>query len=489
MWHQKILRGITIFSAVWILRLGTGLLTSACLYRYFGPSLMGLLAVGSSVLGLISFIVIETDVVVVPRLAGSGSPQAAHRIVWSNYLIKAVCRLLVGLLMFAVAGAAQTFYGFEGLREIIVALGIVQIVGIAASPIGPEVLQGLLQYRRYLWQAVLMMAAQIGAAAYTILTHQGVIGYILCGAVGDLVVSAYNWGLYAGIRRTLGWKDAPIGYSVVWSDAISLTQRSIPVSLNQILYKSYLNMGTLFAGKWFSTVTIGHLSFALNVVNKVNSAVNTMVSTAFLPVFGELKERARNELEELYERGYHTVLLLTAVATVLLAVFARQIALLLGGPEYLPAATLLQLLTVQLIFRVPLQILRMLYLSMEKTWTLLAIFFVKSACEIVLFFSLAPWLGAKGIVLAQVLSYVVYAIGFGQLGLRFLYADRYLRQLMAFGRDLIAVAALVGGAIAVNAWVEPSLAASVGLALVSLMLASAWLWLASGQKRIFVLGR
>ncbi len=489
MWHQKILRGISTFSAVWILRLGTGLITSACLYRYFGPSLMGLLAVGSSVLGIISFIVIETDVVVVPRLAGSGSPETAHRIVWSNYLIKAACRLLVGLLMFAAAGPAEAFYHFEGLHSIVIALGIVQWVAILGSPVGPEVLQGLLQYKRYLWQALVMIAVQLATAGYTILTHQTVVGYILCGAALDLAVSAYNWWLYASLRRSAGWAAAPVRWSELWADALSLAQRSIPVSLNQILYKSYLNMGTLFAGKWFSTTTVGHLSFALNIVNKVNSAVNTMVSTAFLPVFGELKGRARTELEELYERGYHTVLLLTAVATLMLAVFAREIALVLGGPSYLPATILLQLLTVQLIFRVPLQILRMLYLSMEKTWTLLAVFFAKTVCEVVLFFTLAHWMGAKGIVLAQVLSYVVYAVGFGRLGLRFLYADRYVRQLLAFGRDLLAVAVLVGAAIAVNAWIEPSFAGNVGLACVSLMLASAWLWLASGQKRVFVLGR
>lgn len=489
MWKAKLLRGISTFSGVWVMRLVGGLVVSVAMYRYFGPATMGILTIATSILGVLTFIVIETDMVVVPRLSGAGSTENLKRIVTANYVVKGLNRLAVAALLFASAATVEAFYRIEGLAAVIAVLAAGQVVGVLYGPVGPEVLQGLRTYREFFFQNLVVAVTQVGAIGLAIGLRKGLVDYLVYTVLLDAIAAVYGWYLYVRLRRRYGWAGIRVTRDDLIREIASLVRTSLPVSMNQLLYKSYLYCANLFAGKWYEPRVIGYLAFASNVVNKLNSAGHGTLSVVVLPFFAELREKERSVLWDLYERGYHTMLVMTAAATVLFTVFAREVTLVVGGARFLPAVILLQLLTVQLIFRVPLQILRMVYFAFEKTWTLFGIFALKTACEIALYFVLTIRFGEKGIVLAQVASYVVYAACFAWVGFRFLYPATHRRRAFEFALDLTALLTLAVGLIAVDVSLEPTLLWKVMLVLAVASLGG--LWVRAGQlagRRAYLVG-
>lgn len=489
MWKSRILFGVSTFSLVWALRLVVGLAVSISMYRYFGPATMGVLAIGTSVFGVLTFIVIETDMVVVPRLSEADSAGSLKRVVTANYVVKVLNRLGVAALVLALAAAAEAFYHIGGLAAVLSVLAIGQVVAVLYGPVGPEVLQGLRRYREFFFQSLVIAATQLGAIGLAIWLRKGLVDYLVYTVLLDAAAAVYGWYLYLGLRRHYAWSGIPVRSGDLVREISSLILASIPVTMNQLLYKSYLHFANLFAGKWYEPRVVGYLAFASNVVNKLNSAGHGTLSVVVLPFFAELREKERSALWDLYERGYHTMLVVTAAATVLFTVFAKEVTLVVGGARFLPAVILLQLLTVQLIFRVPLQILRMVYFAFEKTWTLFGIFALKTACEIALYFVLTIRFEEKGIVTAQVASYVVYAACFAWVGFRFLYPATHRRRAFEFARDLTALLALVVGLIAVDVSLEPTLPWKVMLVLAVASLGG--FWVRAGQlagRRAYLVG-
>lgn len=484
----SVLRGISAFSLAWGLRFVVGLAVSIALYRYFGASNMGVLAIATSVVGLMTFIIIETEMVVVSRLAGT-TPAATKRVVTANYAVKMLNRAAVAALLIGGASFVETFYRLDGLAAMLGVLAAGQMIAVLYGPVGPEVLQGLRRYRQFAVQSAIALGGQVAAVVVTMLSQQGLLAYLVYGVVFEAAASVYGWHLYWSLRAQEGWSSIRVGRADVWAEAVSLVRASIPVSLNQLLFKSYLYLANLFAGRWYEPAVVGYLSFASNVINRANSTANATLSTVFLPFFTELKAKQRDELRELYERGYHTLLLFSGTATVSLALFAKEVTVLIGGSQFLPAVILLQLLSLQLVFRLPLQVLRMVYFAFERTWALFWVFAIKTASEIALILLLTRWFDVRGIVLAQVGAYAIYAGLFAAVGFRLVYGD-WLARTGELGRDLGVLVAFTGGVILIDLTFAPSLLQK--LVITATGLAATALWVRAGQvsgRRLYLLGR
>lgn len=485
---DAIFQGISLLSLVWFLRLVVGVTTSVLMYRYFGPHAMGILAIALSVVGIISFVIIEIDVVAIKRIAEASSLVRFKCVLSAYFAVEIFNKLLIAIILVGVARVVERFYHVDGLSTFLVILAIQQLVSLGYGPMGPEMLQGLFMYRDYLVQSVIAMGSQLASIGLTIFIHAGLREYLVFTVLCDALTNLYGWVLYRRVRESHAWATTRVPLQEVAYEAWDLAKAGVPVSLYYLLYKTYLNLANLLAGKWYGPTVVGYLSFVFNIINKVNS-FHSSISSVLLPAFSKIKEEERKDLWDLYERGYQTMMIVAAVVTFFVALYAREATLIIGGARFLPAVLLLQLLTLQLVFRLPLQTLRMVCCAHEKNWMLFAVFALKTVCEVALYFVLTRWWQVTGLILAQVASFVVYAFCFTRVGLRFLYYDMSRARAGELWRDFAFLSAMILSIILVDASGVLTLVKKVSLSIAFLVFGALWIRREhSARRRAYLVG-
>ena len=482
MLKSRLSKGVFVFSTLWFVRLLAGVVIWIALFRYFGPEQVGVLAIANAMFGISALLLIDSDAIVIGRLAKADS-TSLKRIATVNYALKGTNKLAVAGILALVSGIVDSFNQIDGLRVLLLLLAAKQVVVVFAGPVGPEVLQGLRRYRELFFQYMLVILSQAGALALCIWLQQGLAGYIVWWLILDAIGVLYGWYLFAVIKRDFGWHLTPLWGHNFSSEAQSIIRTSIPLSFTVALNKIGPHLATVLAGRWFELTVVGYLSFALNVVERAHSGTRASLGTSLLPFFSELLEKGTKNTKDLYERGYQTIFVVSAAGIITLVWFAYEVILIVGGVEFLPAVILLQIVSLQLIFRSPLQVMQMTYLAGEKTLRVLRLSAVKTVTEVSLVFLLARLIDEKGIVLALVISHAVYAVCSGWVGFRHLDPTGWRRRCFELGRDLTTLLGIAIGFIVLGQTLEPTLWMKIVIAVFAGLLGVLWVYTARTKGR------
>ena len=474
--ESRLSKGIFVFSTLWIVRLLAGVAIWIVLYRYFGPEQVGVLAIANAVFGISSLLLLDSDAIVIGRLAKANN-ESLKRIVAVNYALKGTNKLATAGILILVSNIVDSFYRVDGLRILLLLLAAKQVVSVLSGPVGPEVLQGLRRYRAFFFQYMLITSSQAGALALCIWLQQGLADYIFWWVILDAVVGLYAWYLFAIIRKDSGWRLLPLLRHRFVSEAQSIIRKSIPLSCIIAMNKIGFHLVTLLAGRWFELAVVGHLSLALNVVERAHSGARASLGTSLLPFFSELSEKSVEKINDLYERGYQTIFVVSAIMVINLVWLANEITLILGGIEFFPAVILLQILSLQLIFRSPLQVMHMVYLASEKTLLILKLYTVKNIVEVSLVFLLTSLIAENGIVVALVISHAVYAVCSGWIGFKYLDPVGWKKRYAELGRDLTALLIISTSLIFFWQALEPTLWVKIIVAVLIGILMVIWVYM------------
>jgi O-antigen/teichoic acid export membrane protein len=181
----------------------------------------------------------------------------------------------------------------------------------------------------------------------------------------------------------------------------------LPLLGGRIAFTSGQNLSKILIGHYFDKATLGYFTFAYQTIERFSEFVNS-VPSALLPSFTWLAARGQDErLKIVFDRAHRLVQTLAFVVSLGLFIFAREITRVLGSSLFLPSVPLLRILALVPLARTAQQPLTMLFRSLRRPGTEMALSFVKFVTEFGCYFPLIVVLGIAGAAWSNLAGAVV----------------------------------------------------------------------------------
>ncbi len=199
-----------------------------------------------------------------------------------------------------------------------------------------------------------------GAASYIAVVHTVIqlitsvtlvyLGFGVAGALAGfsagLVVSLIIEIYLVHVRYPLRFELS--GLRSRWSEALNFAKH---IALSTVISSVLLNLAVLYLGFFVSAAVIGDYGIA----SKAGYALDTFVGSigiALIPMFSEAASRKKEgmNIEALFHYSIYFSLLFAAPIMILIAVFSKELILLLLGAAYVSATIYMQLIAIGLLF-------------------------------------------------------------------------------------------------------------------------------------------
>ncbi|TFG87021.1 MAG: hypothetical protein E4H17_03710 [Gemmatimonadales bacterium] len=181
----------------------------------------------------------------------------------------------------------------------------------------------------------------------------------------------------------------------------------LPLLGARITFMSGQNLSTIVLGKLFSPGILGYFKFAFQTIERFNDLANA-VPSSLLPSLTNLVARGeRKRLRLVFDQALRLIQALAFALSFGLFVFAQELALLIGGWPFVPAAPMLRVLALVPMARTAQQPLTMLFQALRNPGTVLVLSLVKFVTEFGAYFLLVIPLGVIGAAWANLAGAVV----------------------------------------------------------------------------------
>jgi O-antigen/teichoic acid export membrane protein len=309
-----------------------------------------------------------------------------------------------------------SFYQLEALRDILPVLGVL-VVTEATIVTTRAFLYGLKRFG-----TIAALSAGTSLLKVLIVTYLLITGATLQDFVQALVIL-----LVAAAGMYLATALAPVlrfGRSLRLYDRQILGKMlgyCLPLLGARAAYLSGQHLNKLILGSFLPAADVGYFGFAFTLVEKF-VAILYAIPASLLPTLTSL--RATRNFEKLKDVFWQTVKLVEVLAVCLgsfVFLFAAELALLLGGREFLPSLVLIKILALTPVFRTSQQPFTNLFYAYEKTKTVLVLALLKLGVEVLFYIILLPRMGVPGAALGTLLAFAAcfvpaYAIGVREVG-------------------------------------------------------------------------
>jgi O-antigen/teichoic acid export membrane protein len=193
----------------------------------------------------------------------------------------------------------------------------------------------------------------------------------------------------------------------------------LPLLGGRIAFTSGQNLSKIIVGGLFDTQLLGYFTFAYQTIERFSEFVNS-VPSVLLPSLTWLVARGERErLRSVFDQAHRLIQTLALVASLVLFVFAFELTRVLGSRLFLPAIPILQVMAVVPLARTAQQPLTMLFRSLRRPGTEMALAVVKFAAEFGSYFLLVTTLGVIGAAWSNlagaVVSYVAALVAAARL--------------------------------------------------------------------------
>jgi O-antigen/teichoic acid export membrane protein len=329
----------------------------------------------------------------------------------ARWLVRQVLMVKVALGVLAAGGLAAAAPAIAACFDrpeltVLIRLLALWLAADSVASFGRSLLLGLQEFPTRLACTTLQGLVNVATALTAVMTGGGIV-FISWGFVVSTVVAGVPQvllGYRLLLTETRGWQTAelPDGEPSPWWRVL---RYGLPLTAGGALFQLYLNTAKLVLGFLVGPQATGVFSFASGILEKA-TGLSGSATSAFLPSFSRLV--ARSDLPSLRRYSlpvFRFSVLMAVLTTVLLFTFAREVTLGLGGAEFAEAATVLQILSLQAMLRIPALSQSSILLALEAASTGLLISVAKLAAEFVLYVSLIPLMAERGAALSQVLSY------------------------------------------------------------------------------------
>lgn len=264
--------------------------------------------------------------------------QNTTQIVYSTiFYINILLALGVGLLIFACAPLIGAFYDSDQVTNVVKWLCLIPIISAFGS---------------------------VHAAIFTknlnfkVLALRTIISTFAGGIVG-IIMALYDYGVYALVGQQLTsalFFCAILWWKSIWRPTLEFSFKEIKsvfdfskyVFYDNLLRRFFLQLDTLFIGKYFTAETLGFYSRAASLNSQIMDYTTGSLRKVLFPAFSKLQND-----EGLFKTNYLKVFNLSVFIGVLasgsLFILSEDIIILLLGEKWRPSVLIFQILVFRLL--------------------------------------------------------------------------------------------------------------------------------------------
>lgn len=399
------------------------------------------------------------------------TPEQISTLFWINILAGAV----LALASVALAPAIAAFYHDPRLFAVTVVLGVAFLFD-AAGVQHTAVLERQMRFTALAVIRTVSLAAGIAVGIILALQGYGYWAIVATLVTTPLVSTICLWlaaawipgppSRHAGIRSMVGFGGT--------------------LTLNSLVAYAAYNMEKVLLGRFWGADALGIYGRAYQIVNMPIDNLNGAIGGVAFSALSRVQNDAKR-FRSYFLKGYSLVLTLTIPITIVCALFARDVVLVILGPKWLATVTILRLLAPTIVIFAIINPLGWLLYSLGMVGRSLKIALVFAPLVIVGYVVGLPY-GPKGVAFAYsaamllwVIPHIAWCVHGTMVSLR--------DVLVAVSRPL--ASGIVAGGIAFGVqvfwagWASPlpRLALEGTLVLVTYL---ALLWFVAGQKPLYL---
>jgi PST family polysaccharide transporter len=345
-------------AATFVLRLGSVMV----LGRLLGPKEFGLVGMVTALVGVLNlFKDFGLSTATIQR--AEVSDDQLSTLFWVNMLVGT----LLGLFTFAIAPFVATFYHEPRLVRVTIAMA----AGFVFNAAGVQHAALLQRRMRFTAMAVIEIISLVVSTGVGI--GMALLGYGYWALVAMTILSpaVYSICLWRTIPWIPGMPRRGIGI-------LSMMRFGGTITVNSaIIYIAY-NLDKVLLGRFWGAAAVGIYGRAYQLITIPTDNLNSAVGGVTFAALSRLQDNLQR-LRSYFLKGYSLVLASTLPITILCALFASDIVLVLLGPKWKDAISIFRLLAPTiLIFAI----------INPLAWLLFALGLVGRSLKVVLF--LAP---------------------------------------------------------------------------------------------------
>lgn len=400
--------GILLFAESIFIR-SFDFLTGILLLRFLGPTDYGIYTIGLSIVMLATMFTGQAETNLerfIPQWQAEQRFGSVRRLFLVVSTVNLVLASAVILVIWILSGWLAQYFQISALESVIKLL-LVLVLSNNFANTASYTLMGLFAYRL---RVTLLLLRSVTYLVYTAVILW--VGATLVGVIfGFTLLSLLFASIIYGITGKTLWKttaqitieNEPTPFLQILSTVVHY---ALPLSGGYTLHMVYNRMGTLLSGFLFGPAAAAYFGLAMMIYETVTQALVSLFR-ALLATMSHLWGTGQQvQAVQLFIHSFRYATVCGGVFSSLLILSARPLILLLGGDTYLPAVILLQILAVQLIIRLPYEVITVIYYLNQLTWRILGYNLVKTGVDFLGYVLFIPLLGLTGAATAHIFSYV-----------------------------------------------------------------------------------
>lgn len=428
----RLIKGSAWLSAARAVVNSLSLLSTIVLARLLSPSDFGLVALGTTMMALVTSI---TELSLSSALVRHEAPTRSH--FDAAWTLNALRGLLLGS-MFAAAGLlAARLYDDPRLTGVMVVMGFSLFLSGLTNPRSI-----MLQRDLIFWQEFVLNVSQklVGVVVSIVIAY--VMRSYWALVIGILAMEATN--------VLVSYTILPFRPRVCFQHVKELLSFSVWLTAGQIVDTLNWRFDQLLIGKGLSVAALGHYTVGSNIAQMPTRETTSPLTNVIFPAFSSIRDD-RGRLAQAYQRAQALVTAIALPAGIGAALIADPLIRLTMGDKWAPAIFVVQVLASVFALQTLGSLSQPLYMAQGETRLLFVRNTQMLAIRVPLIAGGMLLGGLKGVVLARVVSGLVSICLAMRLVRRA--TDLSLReQLSANVRAFVSVAAMSVSVVLVSPW-------------------------------------
>lgn len=295
--------------------------------------LVGLALGAGGVLDVLQQLTVQSAVV--RQLSNATEKDERRRVVTVALCLRLVLVLPNAVLIFVSAnGVAGGLYSQPELRLPIQIMAITMLVNCGRA-ILENTLTGLHYFRTYYIYLVCAFVVRLVLFALGVWLWR-VNGYFYAELVWGCLLTLV---LVILVRPHLGrWAGLP-SWDLAKPIALAMLGLSLVLFVGRLSYTWWRRGATALLGLVVSSEDVGLFHFGLGFAGQI-LAISGALGTVYLPLMSRLAREDRERFQQLLPTNLSQILVIFWLAVGILVLFAREAILVMAGPDYLPALSL-----------------------------------------------------------------------------------------------------------------------------------------------------
>ena len=375
-----------------------GLVRLVVVARLLAPADFGLIGMALTVVtGLNALTTIGLDISVIKTKFKSDEELSTHLdTIWTVDLIR---RLILAVILAAVAYPAARFYREERLYQILLLFSLLPFIQ-GFQNIGLLIYRKKINFRKIVWLELVTNFLTTATAIALVVWTRNVWALVLSQLVSAVIGVVLSYMFHPHRPRLALDKDA---------FSLALTFGKYAVLIGVLGYVMQM-ADNILLGRLFNAAVLGTYVIAYNLATlPIYGIANVVVSVTF-PAYAEISSGEIKRLENAFVRVFTTSSMVLALTTALLLLLGHEIVVLLYGAKWAAAGTTLRILSLLVFCRGYAVLISPLLVSIRGIAPDAKIKVVEAAIFLALLYPLTTRFGAVGAAWAGTIAFFVTMI-------------------------------------------------------------------------------